>query len=720
MQNNYIMIKFVVFDYDGVFTNGSVIFNNKGTILKSYNAKDGMGIKLLRQAGLLVGVISGYKFNESQKSILDHLNIDKISLGSNDKMTIISNWCKDIGIYTSECAFMGDDINDVCIMENIKYNGCPLDAHKQCKKLSDFISTKKGGDGCIREFCEYVLKIVDRYKAKVSALVPCRHNSSSHNFDLRKFNRTTLFETKLNVLKNMTQIDEVVVSTNVDNIDKLLDDESVCIHKRSDELCKDNINNSTLFDSYCKSINNDVLIYTSPKSPFIKACTLDAIIKFWRNNPKYDVVCAGKKFKEYTWKDNKPNNFAYNDGIINRDYLKSQSIALNNCAIIFDTKVFNKHKSIFGDCTKVFMYEIDDLEEFMVSSQLDFTIAENLMYKEFDDMNKIINYQTNSSYSKCETLDCTIRDSGYLNNWSWSEEFVEKILYYMGEIGVTYCEIGFIMDKKYIEKDCGIWRHINDDWKIVKRLKKSSNTKIKIAVMFDIGTGDYYNFDYHSIPPREETGIDLIRVCCYYDILDRISDVCNVLANKGYTLTINIMYSSHLTSENIINIKKTVKELPINYLYFADSIGGLTQHEIYKFMIDLKDIYPIKNGFHNHDNNGTVLGNIINLLHYNIDIVDGTISGMGKNGGNASIDQVIMYLYFKENYDLHIEYLFEFLEWLNISGQTFISVDMTKSKEMLQQFMNIHGSHTTKHHVLPLPDYYQKLKKITKKSKDII
>ena len=65
------MIKFVVFDFDGVFTDGKMYFDKEGNIIKYYNTKDGMGINLLRKNGIKIGIISGYKENESQKKILN-------------------------------------------------------------------------------------------------------------------------------------------------------------------------------------------------------------------------------------------------------------------------------------------------------------------------------------------------------------------------------------------------------------------------------------------------------------------------------------------------------------------------------------------------------------------------------------------------------------------------------------------------------------------------
>ena len=107
------MIKFIVFDFDGVFTDGKISFDNKGNAIKYYNAKDGNVIFRLKDKNILTGVISGWKNNTSQKSILEHLKFDKISLGSDNKLFILKDWCKELNISLEEVAYIGDDLNDL-------------------------------------------------------------------------------------------------------------------------------------------------------------------------------------------------------------------------------------------------------------------------------------------------------------------------------------------------------------------------------------------------------------------------------------------------------------------------------------------------------------------------------------------------------------------------------------------------------------------------------
>ena len=180
------MIKFVVFDFDGVFTDGSVIFDNDNNIIKKYNVIDGVGIKELKNKDIEVGCISGYKENQSQRNILEHLNIKYFSMGSNDKLNILKSWIEPLNITLEEVAFMGDDVNDIEIMNNVKLVGCPNNAHKDCLELAQFISGKNGGEGCVREFCDYInydnkLTIFDEIKKEFFYQI--------NNFNLNDINK---------------------------------------------------------------------------------------------------------------------------------------------------------------------------------------------------------------------------------------------------------------------------------------------------------------------------------------------------------------------------------------------------------------------------------------------------------------------------------------------------------------------------------------------------
>ena len=153
------MIKLVVFDFDGVFTDGKIFFDNQGNPMKHYQVKDGLAIFTLHNLNFELGVISGWPDNVSTQSILKHLNIKRFSLGSNLKLDILKKWCEELNITLDEVAYMGDDINDISVMKEVKLVGCPNDSVEDVKKIANIVCKNKGGKGAIREFSEYLINI---------------------------------------------------------------------------------------------------------------------------------------------------------------------------------------------------------------------------------------------------------------------------------------------------------------------------------------------------------------------------------------------------------------------------------------------------------------------------------------------------------------------------------------------------------------------------------
>lgn len=158
------MIRFVVFDFDGVFTNGECHFAN-GQIMKSYNVKDGAALSLLRHANIRTGLISGYNSNKEViwngnnpvEEVANHLKFDNVSIGQNDKMKILERWLHDYNITENEVAYIGDDLADIEILKSVGMSACPQDAILECKNIVDYVCQKKGGEGCVREFVDLLL-----------------------------------------------------------------------------------------------------------------------------------------------------------------------------------------------------------------------------------------------------------------------------------------------------------------------------------------------------------------------------------------------------------------------------------------------------------------------------------------------------------------------------------------------------------------------------------
>lgn len=141
------------FDFDGVFTDGKVTMHNDGNITKSYNIKDGMGLKILRDNKIPYFLISGAR-SKGTARIANHLKFKHWYCNVSNKLEKFTKICKKYNFHADEVAYIGDDINDIEILSMIKYSACPNDAHDSVKKVSKYILTKNGGNGCVREFID--------------------------------------------------------------------------------------------------------------------------------------------------------------------------------------------------------------------------------------------------------------------------------------------------------------------------------------------------------------------------------------------------------------------------------------------------------------------------------------------------------------------------------------------------------------------------------------
>lgn len=150
-------IKLLILDVDGVMTDAGMFFTENGDQFKKYNAKDGMAIMSLTKKDFQVGIISsGFKL-EMVKSRAELLKIQHIYVGRDEKIGVLKEWCKKLDISLDNVAIIGDDINDLSIMNAVGFSACPADAVYRVKKTVDLVLSKKGGNACVREFIDHYL-----------------------------------------------------------------------------------------------------------------------------------------------------------------------------------------------------------------------------------------------------------------------------------------------------------------------------------------------------------------------------------------------------------------------------------------------------------------------------------------------------------------------------------------------------------------------------------
>ncbi len=151
------MIKYLIMDVDGTLTDGRIYMGNDGEIMKAFSIKDGCGIHdLLMPKGIKPIIVTGRKSNIVENRCRE-IGICDIYQDVRCKL----NTVKELDYDLTEVANIGDDINDLSVMNAIKecggLVGCPSNAAKEVKEIADFISGKNGGEGAVREFIEWIL-----------------------------------------------------------------------------------------------------------------------------------------------------------------------------------------------------------------------------------------------------------------------------------------------------------------------------------------------------------------------------------------------------------------------------------------------------------------------------------------------------------------------------------------------------------------------------------
>lgn len=152
-----------VLDVDGVLTNGSILVSNEGDLLRSMNVKDGYAMKKAIKAGYTVCIISGGK-NEGVRKRLQGLGITDVHLGVEDKTENLDEFFEVYSIKPKNVAYMGDDIPDIYPMKMVGLPTCPQDAVSEVKAISKYVSHKKGGEGCVRDLIEQVMKVQGKWE----------------------------------------------------------------------------------------------------------------------------------------------------------------------------------------------------------------------------------------------------------------------------------------------------------------------------------------------------------------------------------------------------------------------------------------------------------------------------------------------------------------------------------------------------------------------------
>ncbi len=240
-------------------------------------------------------------------------------------------------------------------------------------------------------------------------------------------------------------------------------------------------------------------------------------------------------------------------------------------------------------------------------------------------------------------LDCTLRDGGYCNNWKFEKKNIVKIIHNLSEAGIDIIECGFLTD--HTPHDNNITKHDKLE-EFSQYFKRQGNQKFVCMI-------NYGEYEAANLPEYHEGLIDGIRVAFHKDNMVKALEVCKEIGNKGYLVFVQPMLSLNYTDEEFLELISRCNEFTPYAFYIVDSFGVMKRKDLIRLfhLVDRNLKQDIDIGYHCHNNLQMAYSNAQTFVDGNLRrnlIIDSSIYGMGRGGGNLNTELFVDYL--NENY----------------------------------------------------------------------
>ena len=171
-------IKLLALDVDGVLSDGKLYYGNDGEELKCFSILDGLGIKLLQDQGIIVAIITGRESNIVSRRARE-LSIQHVVQGREDKITALNELLEQTGLTLEQTAYMGDDLPDLSAIMQCRLGTTVANGHDVVKHHADWVSTKCGGAGAVRELADLLLQANDLFDASIKPFLAPQTSSQA-------------------------------------------------------------------------------------------------------------------------------------------------------------------------------------------------------------------------------------------------------------------------------------------------------------------------------------------------------------------------------------------------------------------------------------------------------------------------------------------------------------------------------------------------------------
>ncbi|MGF1448639.1 MAG: aldolase catalytic domain-containing protein [Opitutales bacterium] len=233
-------------------------------------------------------------------------------------------------------------------------------------------------------------------------------------------------------------------------------------------------------------------------------------------------------------------------------------------------------------------------------------------------------------------LDCTLRDGGYVNDWAFSQAFGRALYSALSEAGCDYVELGFL--KPGAQKGLP-WTNLSAG--AIHSIRETHPQGARISVMVDYGS-----LELADIPPASAYPADLIRVAAPAQHAAEATEFAARIADKGYATSVNYMGISNYSNDGILALVDTIRahKDAVRFFYVADSFGSLLPSRTREIFSTLRFGTDAPLGLHTHNNLQLALANSLEAMEAGVDILDGSVFGMGRGAGNLFTEVMLGYL----------------------------------------------------------------------------
>ncbi len=155
-------VKLLLLDVDGILTDGTIIYTHEGNEIKAFHTRDGLGIRLLQEAGVEVGLITARESEAVTRRAQD-LRMKHVFQKTRNKLAVYEQLTKELGLQALEVGYMGDDWLDLPLLTRVGFSATVADAVPEVKKIVHYTTKRKGGRGAVREVCDLILEAKDMH-----------------------------------------------------------------------------------------------------------------------------------------------------------------------------------------------------------------------------------------------------------------------------------------------------------------------------------------------------------------------------------------------------------------------------------------------------------------------------------------------------------------------------------------------------------------------------